>query len=193
MCACPRSAGQPSGSTPERLGPAQLQGQVVLFNFWTLTCINWLRQEPYVRAWSQAYGDDGLIVIGAHTPEFSFEHDIDAYGRRPRIGELTTRLRSTATTRSGAPSTTIIGRRCTSLTRTASSATTSLARGYEQSERVIQRLLEIEREPLSVKGLGVEAEANWDYVGTPETYLGQLAQRSLRVAYRAPWAASTLQ
>ena len=61
----------------EPLGPAELQGRVVRFNFWTLTCINWLRQEPYVRAWSQAYRDDGLIVIGVHTPEFSFEHEID--------------------------------------------------------------------------------------------------------------------
>src|SRR5215212_1608775 len=42
------------------LGPADLRGHVVLVNFWTLTCINWLRQEPYVRAWSQAYRDDGV-------------------------------------------------------------------------------------------------------------------------------------
>ena len=61
----------------EPLGPAQLQGNVALFNFWTLTCINWLRTEPYIRAWSQAYRDDGLVVIGVHTPGFSFEHDID--------------------------------------------------------------------------------------------------------------------
>ena len=61
----------------EPLDPAGLRGSVVLVNFWTLTCINWLRQEPYVRAWSQAYRDDGLVVIGADTPEFSFEHNID--------------------------------------------------------------------------------------------------------------------
>src|SRR4051794_19741366 len=61
----------------EPLDPAGLRGHVVLVDFWTLTCINWLRTEPYVRAWSQAYRDDGLVVIGAHTPEFSFEHDID--------------------------------------------------------------------------------------------------------------------
>jgi thiol-disulfide isomerase/thioredoxin len=61
----------------EPLGPAELQGRVAVVNFWTLTCINWLRQEPYVRAWSQAYRDDGLVVIGVHTPEFSFEHEID--------------------------------------------------------------------------------------------------------------------
>src|SRR3954467_10536521 len=61
----------------EPLGPAELRGRVVLVDFWTLTCINWLRTEPYIRAWSQAYRDDGLVVIGVHTPEFSFEHDID--------------------------------------------------------------------------------------------------------------------
>ena len=61
----------------EPLDPAGLRGRVVLVDFWTLTCINWLRQEPYVRAWSQAYRDDGLVVIGVHTPEFSFEHEID--------------------------------------------------------------------------------------------------------------------
>jgi thiol-disulfide isomerase/thioredoxin len=59
------------------LGPAELRGHVVLANFWTLTCINWLRHEPYVRAWSQAYRNDGLVVTGVHTPEFSFEHEID--------------------------------------------------------------------------------------------------------------------
>src|SRR5581483_4047129 len=61
----------------EPLGPAELRGHTVLINFWTLTCINWLRQEPYVRAWSKAYRDDGLLVIGVHTPEFSFEHKIE--------------------------------------------------------------------------------------------------------------------
>src|SRR5215510_16095517 len=59
------------------LGPAGLPGHVVLVNFWTLTCINWLRTEPHVRAWSQAYRGDGLIVIGVHTPEFSFEHELE--------------------------------------------------------------------------------------------------------------------
>ena len=63
------------GSEP--LDPDGLRGRVVLVDFWTLTCINWLRQEPYVRAWARAYRNDGLIVIGVHTPEFGFEHDID--------------------------------------------------------------------------------------------------------------------
>ena len=54
-----------------------LRGNVVLVNFWTYTCINWLRQLPYVRAWSQKYKDQGLVVVGVHTPEFSFEHNVD--------------------------------------------------------------------------------------------------------------------
>jgi thiol-disulfide isomerase/thioredoxin len=67
------------GSDP--LGPEDLRGHVVVVDFWTLTCINWLRTEPYVRAWAQAYRDDGLIVLGVHTPEFSFEHDVDRVRR----------------------------------------------------------------------------------------------------------------
>ena len=61
----------------EPLGPSELRGHVVLVDFWTFTCINWLRTEPYIRAWAKAYRDDGLVVIGVHTPEFSFEHDVD--------------------------------------------------------------------------------------------------------------------
>jgi len=57
------------------LTPAGLRGKVVLVNFWTYTCINWLRQLPYVRAWAGKYSDHGLVVIGVHTPEFSFEHN----------------------------------------------------------------------------------------------------------------------
>jgi thiol-disulfide isomerase/thioredoxin len=59
------------------LTAADLHGRVVLVNFWTYTCINWLRQLPYVRAWADRYTDHGLTVIGVHTPEFDFEHDLD--------------------------------------------------------------------------------------------------------------------
>jgi thiol-disulfide isomerase/thioredoxin len=72
----------------EPLGPAELRGHTVLVNFWTLTCINWLGQEPYVRAWSQAYRDDGLVVIGVHTPEFSFEHDVEGVRRATKAREI---------------------------------------------------------------------------------------------------------
>jgi thiol-disulfide isomerase/thioredoxin len=58
--------------------------KVVLVNFWTYTCINWLRQLPYVRAWAETYTEHGLVVIGVHTPEFSFEHNIDNVRRAAR-------------------------------------------------------------------------------------------------------------
>jgi thiol-disulfide isomerase/thioredoxin len=54
-----------------------LRGKVVLVDFWTYTCINWLRTLGYVRAWSEKYRDLGLVVIGVHTPEFPFERDVD--------------------------------------------------------------------------------------------------------------------
>src|SRR5215469_13826996 len=59
------------------LTDAELQGKVVLIEFWTYTCINWRRQLPYVRAWAEKYKNDGLVVIGVHSPEFFFEKNID--------------------------------------------------------------------------------------------------------------------
>src|SRR5258708_948270 len=59
------------------LSADDLQGKVVLIDFWTYTCINWLRTLPYVRAWAEKYRDQGVVVIGVHTPEFSFEHDLE--------------------------------------------------------------------------------------------------------------------
>ena len=59
------------------LRPDELRGKVVLVDFWTYTCINWLRTLGYVRAWAEKYEDQGLVVIGVHTPEFPFEHDAE--------------------------------------------------------------------------------------------------------------------
>jgi thiol-disulfide isomerase/thioredoxin len=159
------------GSEP--LGPAELRGRVVLVNFWTLTCINWLRQEPYVRAWSRAYRDDGLIVIGVHTPEFSFEHDIELVRRATEEREIDYPVAQdndygiwTAFANNYWPALYFVdadGR----------IRDQHFGEGrYEQSEHRIQRLLDIERDPVSVEGEGVEAEADWDHLGTPETYLG---------------------
>ena len=53
----------------------QLQGKVVLVDFWTYSCINCIRTIPHVRAWHRRYARDGLVVIGVHTPEFAFERD----------------------------------------------------------------------------------------------------------------------
>ena len=157
----------------EPLGPAQLQGHVVLFNFWTLTCINWLRQEPYVRAWSQAYRDDGLVVIGVHTPEFSFEHEIDLVRQatRDRAIDYPVALDNgyeiwRAFDNHYWPALYFVD-------TDGVIEDQHFGEGrYEESERVIQRLLGVERELVSVEGLGVEAQADWDNLRTPETYLG---------------------
>jgi thiol-disulfide isomerase/thioredoxin len=159
------------GSEP--LSPAGLRGRVVLVNFWTWTCINWLRQEPYVRAWSQAYRDDGLVVIGVHTPEFSFEHEIEGVRQATKEREIDYPVAAdndyaiwSAFANHYWPALYFVD-------------TDGIIRDqhfgegrYEQSERVIQRLLGIERELVSVERLGVEAEADWDHLRTPETYLG---------------------
>jgi cytochrome c biogenesis protein CcdA/thiol-disulfide isomerase/thioredoxin len=59
------------------LTDAALKGKVVLIDFWTYSCINCLRTIPYVRAWAEKYKDQGLVVIGVHTPEFAFERNVD--------------------------------------------------------------------------------------------------------------------
>ncbi|TCM42799.1 redoxin domain-containing protein [Kribbella sp. VKM Ac-2568] len=61
-----------------------LRGKVVLVNFWTYTCINWMRQLPYLRAWAARYTNQGLVVVGVHTPEFGFEADLDNVVRAVR-------------------------------------------------------------------------------------------------------------
>jgi thiol-disulfide isomerase/thioredoxin len=157
----------------EPLGPDELRGHVVLVDFWTLTCINWLRTEPYVRAWSQAYRDDGLVVIGVHTPEFSFEHEID------RV-QLATKERDidypVAIDNDYAIWSAFDNHYWPALYFVDADGVIRdqhFGEGrYEQSEREIQRLLGVQREPVAVKGLGVEAEADWDHLRTPESYLG---------------------
>src|SRR5215813_5952797 len=73
----PSLAGATGWLNSEPLTAAGLRGKVVLVNFWTYTCINWLRQLPYVRAWAEKYSSQGLVVIGVHTPEFPFEKDAE--------------------------------------------------------------------------------------------------------------------
>jgi thiol-disulfide isomerase/thioredoxin len=157
----------------EPLGPAELRGHVVLVNFWTLTCINWLRQEPYVRTWSQAYRDDGLIVIGVHTPEFSFEHEIDRVQVAAKERGIDYPV---AADNDYAVWGAFDNRYWPALYFMDAEGIIRdhhFGEGrYEESERVIQRLLGVERELVSVEGIGVEAEADWDHLRTPETYLG---------------------
>ena len=157
----------------EPLGPAGLRGQVVLVNFWTLTCINWLRQEPYVRAWSRAYRDDGLVVIGVHTPEFSFEHDIDGVRRATAERDIDYPVAVDNDYAIWSAFDNHYWPALYFIDADGIIADDHFGEGrYEESERVIQRLLGVERELVSVEGRGVEAEADWDHLRTPETYLG---------------------
>jgi thiol-disulfide isomerase/thioredoxin len=57
------------------LSSKALRGKVVLVNFWTYSCINSLRELPYMKAWAAKYKDAGLVVVGVHAPEFGFEKD----------------------------------------------------------------------------------------------------------------------
>jgi thiol-disulfide isomerase/thioredoxin len=157
----------------EPLDREELRGRVVLVNFWTLTCINWLRQEPYVRAWSQAYRDDGLVVIGAHTPEFAFEHDVGLIRRAiaDRAIDYPVAVDSEyaiwdAFANHYWPALYFVDRDGVIRDQ-------HFGEGrYGQSERVIQELLGIERAPVAVEGTGAEAAADWEHLRTPETYLG---------------------
>ncbi|MDG4840805.1 redoxin domain-containing protein [Micromonospora sp. WMMD967] len=155
------------------LGPDDLRGRVVLVNFWTLTCINWLRQEPYVRAWSQAYRDDGLVVVGVHTPEFSFEHDVDQVRRAVTARSIDYPV---AVDNDYAIWQAFDNHYWPALyfvDRDGVFRDEHFGEGrYEQSERSLQHLLGIERDPVPVNGVGPEAEADWDNLRTPETYLG---------------------
>jgi hypothetical protein len=169
----PPFAGAVEWLNSEPLGPAELDGHVVMVNFWTLTCINWLRQEPYVRTWSRAYRDDGLVVIGVHTPEFSFEQEVD-------------RVRDAIKTRAidypvAIDNDYAIWRAFENhywpalyfIDQEGIIRDQHFGEGrYEQSERTIQRLLGVQGEIVSAEGVGVEAAADWDHLQTPETYLG---------------------
>ena len=169
----PPFAGATEWLNSEPLGPAELRGRVALVNFWTWTCINWLRQEPYVRAWSEAYREDGLLVIGVHTPEFSFEHDIDGVRRaaRERAIDYPVAVDNdyeiwTAFANHFWPALYFVD-------RDGVIRDEHFGEGrYEQSERVIQGLRGVDREPVSAEGLGVEAPADWEDLRTAETYLG---------------------
>ena len=165
----------------EPLALDELAGRVVLVDFWTLTCINWLRTAPYVRAWSQAYREDGLVVVGVHTPEFSFEHEPDRVQRATTARAIDYPVAVdneyavwSAFDNHYWPALYLVDRDGAIRDR-------HFGEGrYAQSERTIQRLLGVERELVSVVGIGVEAEADWNHLRTPETYLG--FERSERFA-----------
>ena len=73
----PSLAGATTWLNSQPLTPEGLRGNVVLVDFWTYTCINWQRTQPYIRAWAEKYKDQGLVVIGVHTPELRQERDVE--------------------------------------------------------------------------------------------------------------------
>jgi thiol-disulfide isomerase/thioredoxin len=159
------------------LGPAELRGHVVLVDFWTLTCINWLRTEPYVRAWSRAYRDDGLIVIGVHTPEFTFEREIDRVRLATEAMDIDYPVALDSEYAIWDAFNNHYWPALYFVDRDGIIRDHHFGEGrYEHSERAIQKLLGIDRELVSVEGVGVEAEADWHHLRSPETYLG-LASR----------------
>jgi thiol-disulfide isomerase/thioredoxin len=161
------------------LAAEDLRGKVVLVDFWTYTCINWLRTLAYVRAWAEKYANDGLVVVGVHTPEFPFERDADnvRWAAKDMAVEYPVALDPDyevwrAFANHYWPAVYI------------ADAEGGIRHhhfgegGYEDCERVIQRLLgEAGRESVaddlvSVTGEGFEVQADWDSLQTPETYLG---------------------
>jgi thiol-disulfide isomerase/thioredoxin len=165
----------------EPLEPVHLRGHVVLVDFWTLTCINWLRTEPYIRAWERAYRDDGLVVIGVHTPEFSFEREIALVKQaiKERGIDYPVAVDNNyeiweAFDNHYWPALYFVDTHGTIRDQ-------HFGEGrYERSERTVQRLLGLDRELVSVQGTGVEAEADWAHLDSPETYVGY--ERSGRFA-----------
>ena len=150
-----------------------VSGKVVLVNFWTLTCINWIRTAAYVRSWADGYVDDGLVVVGVHTPEFRFEHDerlIQAAVRDRRIRYPVAVDNDNAVWDAFGnhywPASYFADRE---------SHLTDHHFGegdYEQSETTLQRLLGIHRPLVGAPGRGIEADADWAHLRSPETYLG---------------------
>ena len=150
-----------------------LRGRVVLVDFWTYSCINWLRTLPYVRAWHERYGERGLVVVGAHAPEFGFEHHLGNV--RHATGELGV----------GYP---VVIDNDFSIWRAFENhywPAVYLLDGdgrvqfhhfgeeaYEETERAIQRLLGVDGEPVRVDAGGLAEAADWDALRSPETYVG---------------------
>jgi thiol-disulfide isomerase/thioredoxin len=157
----------------EPLGPVQLQGRVVVVNFWTFTCINWLRTEPFVRTWSSAYAEDGLVVIGVHSPEFSFEHESHRVREAVRDRGITYPVVIDNDFRIW----NAFGNHYWPALYFVNSD--GVIRGeqfgegkYDQSEDTIQELLGIARDHVAVVSSGVEAPADWKHLRSPETYFG---------------------
>ena len=161
------------------LAPADLRGKVVLVDFWTYTCINWLRTLGYVRAWHEKYSDQGLVVVGVHSPEFPFEHDVENV--REAVKEMRVEYPVVLDSDFG------VWRAFANRYWPAVYIADSEGRirhhqfgegGYAQCEMIVQRLLrDAGREGIgdglvTVPDQGFEAQADWTNLESPESYLG---------------------
>jgi thiol-disulfide isomerase/thioredoxin len=161
------------------LSAHDLRGNVVLVDFLTYTCINWLRTLGYVRAWAEKYAGDGLVVVGVHTPEFPFERDLDniRWAMKEMNVEFPVAIDSDyaiwqAFANHYWPAVYI------------ADAEGQIRHhhfgegGYEECERVIQQLLRDAGHDAVHDGLvspvldGFEVQADWANLESPETYLG---------------------
>ena len=155
----------------EPLTASKLHGRVVLVDFWTYSCVNWLRTLPYVRAWHERYDD--LVVVGAHAPEFSFEHELDNVRRA--IGELNVGYPVVIDNEFG------IWRAFGNHYWPAAYLTDGEGQvrfnhfgegAYAEIERAIQELLGIDEDLSHPLVEGAAEAADWDTVQSPETYVG---------------------
>jgi thiol-disulfide isomerase/thioredoxin len=160
------------------LTPQGLRGRVVVVDFWTYTCINWLRTLPYLRAWNAKYAEKGLTIVGVHTPEFGFEHNLDnvtAQSRALGVGYAVALDNDYGVWQAFAnhfwPALYIAdgdGR----------IRYHHFGEGeYGMSEMVIQQLLsdagaDIDRDLVDVEPRGLEVAADWRTLQSPETYVG---------------------
>ena len=174
----PSLAGASAWLNSPPLDPGDLQGRVVVVDFCTYTCINWLRTLPYVRAWTGKYRDLGLVVIGVHTPEFSFESDVD----NVRRALMTMGVEYPVAVDNGYSIWDAFANRYWPalyfIDETGRIRHHWFGEGdYERSERVIQQLLAaagaaVDDTLVSVDPLGPEVEADWVNLRSTETYLG---------------------
>lgn len=157
-----------------------LRGKVVLVNFLTYSCINWQRQLPYVRAWAEKYKDDGLVVIGVHTPEFEFEKNLDNIRRA--LSDLPAPY-PIAIDSDYAIWNAFANRYWPALYFIDANGRlrhSQFGEGeYVESERLIQRLLSeagakaVARDPVTLGPIaGAQAQPDWNNLRSPETYVG---------------------
>jgi thiol-disulfide isomerase/thioredoxin len=157
----------------EPLTAEGLRGRVVLVDFWTYSCVNWLRTLPYVRAWEERYRDRGLVVVGVHAPEFGFEHDLDNVRRAAAelgVGYPVVIDNDFTIWRSFDnhywPAVYLVD-------RDGRVRFHHFGEGaYEETEREIQRLLGVDEETVRVHAGGLAEAADWGTLKSPETYVG---------------------